>query len=906
MTPFRNRPLLVLLACAGAIALGVAVDSLLPDRSRTSAPDLTHGPGALDPMAGNTSDVGEGAVGGAGRRRTRQQPVPSRIRRSASIDGETTLEARGSDATGSGSSSESRSTSGAGGRRGDARGWVSRSGGGKSGAGVRQNREAGGDARDPRLALEEKSGDAPEADPESEEAQTEEEVPTGSVRGIVVTGAGEPAANVRVQYLGPAVTGAEQPEAVTDACGEFLLSGLPLPPVVIRLMARQDALASQPMSCQARPDPAPTEPWVRLVLQGAGTITVGVLDSAAHPISDARVFVKNASEQQVHATGVSDADGLVLFENIPAGDVVVLAQKIGYNPPGYGADAVSRRALSLRTGESVDLTLTLVPTVDLAGLVVDSRGQAVAGADVYLKVLSASGLKSTAYGSPVARTDAGGRFTLTQLPDGRAELCALAVGRGVSPWTAVADPGDDGLREAFIQFWPAYTLSGTVVNSRGVPLPDAVVTWRLSDPAYAHLQAWTAPPLGDDGGFVFYGVPPLPCVVEATRPPTGSAARELTAADVTSGKPLRLNVTAPDELSVFGSVTNSQGNGVAGATVRVHGVGGGIAAAGATDALGRFTLPLQGVGPWTISAATAGLAPWYANVDKQSLANPVLLTLFVGANFIMDVTTDLSADLIPPGTEVTVRLTLIAIPASPFVVTQKAVLQATTAFCMDSLCPGRYLCEISAPGMALQSFAVNIQNLPGVDQFLPYSIVLKLGAAVLGKVITEEGTAMGDAAVSVVGLGQLRGTTAADGTFRLTGVPAGAVVVRAETADRYGLSSAAAVTAGGQVGVGNIVLDQVRTDAPSQVVRKISIGIVWSNDGESWSVGSAAAGSSAAAAQLQAGDRLLAVDGVDATGWSMEQLQNGTVGEAGTSVDLRLDRAGRQFSVRLERQIVSP
>jgi len=170
--------------------------------------------------------------------------------------------------------------------------------------------------------------------------------------------------------------------------------------------------------------------------------------------------------------------------------------------------------------------------------------------------------------------------------------------------------------------------------------------------------------------------------------------------------------------------------------------------------------------------------------------------------------------------------------------------------------------------------------------------------------VSLEGAGIPDATVHLDGAAQPRTVSGPGGSFVLTGVPAGTVTVRAESTDRYGLSAPLQVRAGESVNVPVIKLDQALPGTGATLSYKIGIGIGWQQQERFWTVAQVKSGTSAAAAGVRPGDRLLAVNGTSAEGWSTETLQNALGGDAGTTLDLFLERGGQPFTVRLERQIL--
>ena len=737
-----------------------------------------------------------------------------------------------------------------------------------------------------------------------EAAKKDAQIPSGYVRGIVTTVAKVPLAGVTVRNVGAAVSAGDAQGVVTGADGQFLLGGVPLPPATIRLVAESAYAVSTTVACQAGMDAA-SAPFVTLILSAAGGLTVAVVDAAGKPVAEARVFIKDETEQRLLAQGTTDEQGRFVSTSIPVGTGVVLAEKTGYAPPGYGSGTQSRKTATIVADQNSTLELILSRTAVVTGSVVDAAGQPVAGAGVFLRMFSLSGLRSSAYNSASVYSDAQGQFTLNELPDGRVELCAVLELRGVSPWAPVPAADGDGQRWVTLPFLPSGTLIGRVLNDKSRALPDAVVTWHPASSAYDALPAWRLLRAPNDGTFTAIGIPAVDGVLTATVDGTYTGTAAVSAADVDSGKPVTIVVKAPGEQKLTGSVVGVSGAGLGGAAVRLHGAGGSSVQSVATRADGTFALTLTGDGPWSVSAAAAGYAPRLFSFTPEQAGGDQFLVLDAGSTVAFDIVTDVPVANLATGTAATLNLTLLSLPGTPFVVSQRAVLQATTVLVVEHLFPGTYRCEVTAPSMSARSFNLTVQDLPGVAQILSTSITLTFGATVRGRVLAADGTPIPEAIVRLDGHSLPRTVSGNNGTFALTAVPAGVVAIRAETADRFALSGAFQVAAGDELALPDLRLDQARTDVTASVLVKVGLGVTWQPaTGGGWGVAQVVAGTGAAALGIQTGDRLVSVNGANVSASSWETLQNALNGEAGTTVDLVLDRGGVTVPVRAERQIM--
>lgn len=739
-----------------------------------------------------------------------------------------------------------------------------------------------------------------EPDGEDDTDQEAFEETLGTVRGVVLDASRKPAAGARVQVLGPALREDQVAETVCNATGEFVLTRLPTAPASITLAASWRGLSSRATRCDARQN-AGDQPWVELLLESASMLRVTVQDPDARPIPAAKVFVQDTAGRLTLAQALTDEMGEAAFDTVPLGSVLVLAEKIGYAPPAYASQSAGRKELVVAADQPAAALLTLERTASVTGTVVAPSGTPVADASVFVRMLTPSGLQSTASSTPLTRTDQDGHFTLTEAPETRIDLCAVRYGQGMSAWTPSL-PGQQQARSVTLTLLPAQGITGTVRDSRNRPVQGAIVSFGMTDPLYHFLPAWRSAVTAADGAFAVQGLPAIDGVLEA-KLGEDTGKRTLTADDVSARVPVDLVLGDQEQLEWNGYVITPQGAIATTPSVRLHGPGGVILRSATVEDDGFFTLRLTGPGPWTVSIAAPGAAPLLRQVTRDGFAAPENIVLSNGATLVIPVSVDLPAEAIPAGTTLTTTLTFRDVPKPPFVHTQTATLVPDMNVTFPGLTPGIYLCELVPRDLAARSFTVRVNDM-AAPQAMSNSVAVTLGGIVQGRVVTPAGQVMPGAIVRVDGASIPRTTTEQDGTFALFGVPPGQRRLRAATADSYGLSAPLTVTSGGVLAAADIVLDQEQTPVAHQTTMKISIGIGWRERDGHWEVGHVAPDSSAAAAALRAGDILTAADGVPAQEWSREQLLNAMSGEPGTSVALTLERDGTAFTVRLERQVV--
>ena len=154
---------------------------------------------------------------------------------------------------------------------------------------------------------------------------------------------------------------------------------------------------------------------VRNVLTNEPLVGAAIRISWVAMVVDPALGVRRVVETRADTT---DRAGRYVGCGLPAG----LAVTVGATAPGVGG--VSAEVL-LRPEEAVPLHLSLAPAgaaadATLTGRVLDGERRPLSGADVW--VISGSG------GSPVARTDSAGRFSLGGLPPGTGTVAARRIG----------------------------------------------------------------------------------------------------------------------------------------------------------------------------------------------------------------------------------------------------------------------------------------------------------------------------------------------------------------------------------------------------------------------------------------------------------------------------------------------
>lgn len=310
----------------------------------------------------------------------------------------------------------------------------------------------------------------------------------GTVEGFVVDGAGRPVAGARVRAIQEQrsiskVTGsgggAFLVEAGTDAQGFYRLPGLKTGVFSIRALKDLFGVAGS--------GEIPSDGSVvtkNLILKGrTGTLRARLLGLDGLPEKNRPLALGipaglrregGAAQNFIFPTVLTpDAEGWVRFEEVPCGDVKVVAAGVPIN-------LVTAWQGYLDSGATLDITLRRLPAQELARVryrVVDAKGQPVAGA-----FLSEQDPRTQYF----AVTDEEGCAPFRSIPADRPHTVKVYHPlwlEPVSSETVVVQPGEE--REARTVLPSRSALKGRVTRADGTPVAGAYVA---IPPVYDKVQ----------------------------------------------------------------------------------------------------------------------------------------------------------------------------------------------------------------------------------------------------------------------------------------------------------------------------------------------------------------------------------------------------------------------------------
>ena len=363
----------------------------------------------------------------------------------------------------------------------------------------------------------------------------------GRLRGRVVDSQGRPVAGAAVLAIHQSALGGRAfspsdpvaDQAETDPQGRFELPHVrPGQSYEIRASKAGAFPAAQSATVG---DPAIQPRDLTLVLAPARPARGKIQDPAGRPIAGAEAAVRPAlrpgsrddgsAEEAGDPSVQSDAQGVFSLPELPAAEVELSVRRKGYAPAVFPALRISSGRGGNGAGP-VDLgVVTLRPGAPLTGRVIDHRGQAVPGGEVFVldRPASPQEMERALQGrKPTTTAAADGRFSIEDLARGtpvhvvvRAPGYLAAQVRAIRPPTA---------KPVVIRLEPEAALRGRVVDEAGDPVPGA----RIDLHWQAFLPEEPDRPAGEpilrntradgEGRFELRGLPTGSARVSATAP----------------------------------------------------------------------------------------------------------------------------------------------------------------------------------------------------------------------------------------------------------------------------------------------------------------------------------------------------------------------------------------------------
>ena len=300
-----------------------------------------------------------------------------------------------------------------------------------------------------------------------------------------------------------------------------------------------------------------------------GTVEVQVLSANGSPVKDVWVTpVKKQGEGAfewewlIDRGQFSDKNGLVRFNDLPAGDYIFVGI-----PPSDRLPVAISPTVTVASAEKVKVTISVPATGRIVGKLVDEKGNPIAGEFVSVwKEDETQEERLLGYNLPTAVTKSDGSFTLENLPEGSYIISTsfgVAVGL-VTTWQNVRVRGGETAKVTVtvISEMPTVSITGEVIDSSGKPVSGATVLVN-SEPM---LRAVT----DENGRFSFSEIPAFrynrPATYSVTVMKPGFASRSETV-KIEGGKSPEVRLMLEPGALIEGQLVSEKGEPVGGMPV---------------------------------------------------------------------------------------------------------------------------------------------------------------------------------------------------------------------------------------------------------------------------------------------------------------------------------------------------
>jgi len=558
--------------------------------------------------------------------------------------------------------------------------------------------------------------------------------------------------------------------------------------------------------------------------------------------------------------------------------------------PGDPPAAVTPPVLDAPIGKAIAQTREL-PGGAITGRVINwSTGDGIADAELTF---------TTTGGATTVRSTIGGAFELAP-PAPATYVLATAIAPNFLPYAPEYDHSpiranltkDRAVDELVVFLYPAIDYRGRVLDATNQPVKGARIRSIGShEQVLATLATeWTS---DADGRFIFHAQDDT--ILEATQGVARGRARLDGDAQISHELVIRIGAGSPANQATSGSVVDAEGRGIANAVVRAweaHGGGGGVAGHATTDATGRWTIEDLDAGAYAYQAEAEGFAQ--GSTTGAGGARDLRIELATGALISGRVVAASDQTPIP-------AFTILAygkLGARRDLGAAVAIVDANGEFAVrvPTASPATEGFELIATATGWAPSAP-ITARPGATGVV---LAMTAGATIRGTVVAaEDGSPLpfarvvresrgGGASVQPANPGVV---SRRDGTFALTGVPAGRVSITIGAGARHPkIESGLEVQDGAALDLGAIALTAL---APGEKPRLelVGIGVKLAADQQGLRVDGVIEGGGAQAAGILVGDHVVVVDGAKVSDIGLDGAIAKIRGVVGTTVTVSIERA---------------
>lgn len=405
--------------------------------------------------------------------------------------------------------------------------------------------------------------------------------PGGKIAGTVTSSSGAAIAEATVRIFGGSIP--QNFTVTTNASGAYATDFIPTGSYDVRASAA--GFASQTLGTSVAAGQTSTVNF-SLVAASGGT---GTLSGTVVNISN-NAAISGATVSFSDGTTTTDASGFYQFTNVTAGTYSVTASHSGFFS--------STQSATVSSGATTTLNFKLATGGKLAGTVTNSSGAAVSGATVSIS----GGSVAT---SVTLTTSSTGAYATNFIPVGTYTITVSATGFTTQSKTATVNTGQTTTVNFTLSAGGGTgTLSGTVVNiSNNAAISGATVSFSGGSTT-----------TNSSGFYQFTNVAAGTYNVTASHTGFFSVTHSAT---VSSGATTTLNFKLATGGKLAGTVKNSSGAAISGATVKISGGSITTSVTLTTSSTGAYATNFIPVGTYMITVS----APGFTTQSKTATVN---------------------------------------------------------------------------------------------------------------------------------------------------------------------------------------------------------------------------------------------------------------------------------------------
>jgi protocatechuate 3,4-dioxygenase beta subunit len=555
------------------------------------------------------------------------------------------------------------------------------------------------------------------------------------LEGIVVDRDEHPVGGVLVTLAGAR-------ETVTEADGSFAFEHLATGNYVIA--AEQGSAYAEDRGAKLT---ATSDPVTLTLRRGAALIVHVVAAESGEPIANAKVETSDRA-------GLTDSSGTVALRALDTGSTRIEVVAAGRAP-------ITQYVSSDDPELAIERTIELAQGAPLSGVVLDELGKPLANASVNVDTITTSS-------HLWVTTDDDGRWSLAAVAGGKHAIQAIATHHISAAELVVETDGAHARTDIVVRVDRGGAIAGIVVDRRGARVANASVST-----GFGHATT------DDAGAFRVDGIPPGDYSVSATTATAGTGEHAIR---LGPGDAAQVELVL-GEGSIAGRVVDDAGHPVADASLRARHARNDHLYHAFADDYGKFDFGGMEPGDYKITIGRRDVT--YAD----DLAPRVVKTGERNARFVIPQPIAITGRVVLDGKPLTSYGVVISTDPDPRYSDPTPVRDPNGRFARTDIGPGTWAVTIVGRDIAKKTITDVKLTASRIDLG---DITVERGRVISGRVVDDRGRPIGDARVEVAAgtfgddetlerllRGEVFGRSAADGTFRLAGVPGGTLELRA-------------------------------------------------------------------------------------------------------------------------------